>query len=218
MALTASKAAIQDRRKSTDSSYENFYADSRSGSVKIEVSTESPMRSLRKRTVRQEHPFRTDRVEHELAKKGLKASESDLREKLEDTMRPKSSRRSEEPAKKKSKHQKSISRPLSASPDLSASGTMARTWLNGVGAYIPIKLNMANTTELFDKIEGLWGSHLNGQKVTHCIVSFSWLDANDNLLLLRSDDGTAYEALMGEAARVLGANKKKDTINIHISV
>lgn len=187
-------------------------------SVKTEWSDESPVRSLRKRTMRQEHPYKTDQVEHNLVRRGVKASESDLEEKLQDRMGLKSSKRPADPAKKKLKRQKRVLTPGSSSPEITIGDITARTWLEGVTkAYIPVNLNVASTSELFDKMEQSWSSKLNGQSIKDCIVSFSWLDEGDNIFLLRGDDGTAFGEMMKEARHEAVSNGSRGTVNIHIS-
>lgn len=223
MALTKSRWAAKEKKRVqlTDSSYESTFAGSRSSeSIATDWSVETPARSLRKRTMRQEHPFQADKVEHNLAKKGVKASESDLEDKLRGGSRKsKSSKHSMEPVKKKLKqHTRTRSTP-SVSPEVASVDIAARTWLSGVTkAYIPVNLNVASTSELFDKMEQSWDSKLNGRKIDDCIVSFSWLEEDDNIFLLRSDDGTAYREIMKEARSGLRAKDKKGTINIHLSM
>lgn len=218
MASTISKSAAKGKKKSTASNFGGSEKHSRSGSVSTDWGNESPARSLRKRTMRQEHPFRTDKVEHDLAKKGLKASESDLEERVQGAMRPKVKKDSEEPRKrKKQRRQDSVS--LSTTSERTPVDVVARTWFSkATGGHIPVKLSMSSVSELFDKLEQSWQSVLEDQRITHCVASFSWLGEDANIFLLRVDDGTAFGELMREARQGLVANNQKHTVNIHISV
>lgn len=224
MALIMSRSAAREKKRktSTDLTYESAFAGSRSASVRTDWSDDSPVRSLRRRTMRQEHPYRADKVEHNLATKGIKASESDLEERLGDATRPKpkSSKRSAEPTRKKLNQRKRISSVLTASPspEVFTGDVTARSWLEeGTKAYVPVTLNMTSVGALFDKLEQSWELMLDDRKITHCIVSFSWLEDSDNIFLLRSDDGTAYGEILKEAKGALVANDRKRSVNIHIS-
>lgn len=219
MASTISRAAAKDkkRKNSTDSSYDSGFVGSRSGSVRTDWSNESAVRTFRKRTIRQEHPFRAEKVEHELARKGVKASDSDLEERLQEGARRPKRKNMAEPVKKRSKQPRRTSS-LSADPEEYTGDVIARTWVSQVTkAYIPVTLSMTTTSDLFDKMEQAWRSKLDGRSIDDCIVSFSWLDEDNNIFLLRGDDGTAYGEIMKEARRGLAANDKQGTINIHIS-
>lgn len=217
MASTISKTAAKDKKKSESSYFEDSEMQSQDGSVRTEWSDESPVRSLRKRTMRQEHPYRTDKVEHNLAKKGLKTSKSDLEERVQDVMRTKVKKDSVEPRKKKQRILDSST--ASTKSELIAAKVIARTWFSKVtSAHIPVKLNMASTSELFDKLEESWHSVLEDQRIKHCIASFSWLDEDANILLLRVDDGTAFAELIREAKHRPVGKDQKHSVSIHISV
>lgn len=209
MASVASRSGIRGRKKSASSNF---------GGSETYSGDDSPLRSLRKRTMRQEHPFRTDKVEHDLAKKGLKASESDLEERVQDVMQPKAKKNSGEPRKrKKQRRQDSVA--VSTSSELVAADVIARTWYGkATEAHIPVKLDdMSSVSELFDKLEASWHSMLDNQRIAHCVASFPWLGKDANIFLLRVDDGTAYGELMREARQGPVTNAKH-TVNIQISV
>lgn len=217
MASTISKSAAKDKKKSESSYFEDSETQSLTGSARTEWSDESPVRGLRKRTLRQEHPYRTDKVEHDLAKKGLKASKSDLEERVQDVMRSKAKKDSGGPRKKKQRRLDSNT-PSTKSESIAAE-VIARTWLSkATSAHIPVKLNMTSVSELFDKLEESWHSVLEDQRIKHCVASFSWLDEDANILLLRVDDGTAFGELVRETKHKPVGKDQKHTVNIYISV
>lgn len=217
--VSRSAASQKARTSSADASYDSSSKNSRSESTNTDYFADTPVKSLRKRTMRQEHPYKTDRVEHDLARRGLKASDSDLAEKVHDTLRPRLKKESFEPTRKRAKKQKLLASPASTnSESTTATDVIARTRFSELdAASVPVKLDMTSVSELFDRLEKTWHAVLEERKLTRCMVSFSWLDEDDRIWLFRNDDGTAFEELMKKAAHTLRANNK-EVITILIQV
>lgn len=185
-------------------------------------STEAPPRQLRQRTLRQEMPFKMDKVELSLARRGLKKTESDLEEELVEQIH--ASQKKRKVASKVTQNKpKKTRRPLAerenlpspsptttsaitdacdepeAEPDIFRTTIRAR--LKGFGGgNIPIVLpSSKSTTALFDASRQKWRRGLKGREIHHCIVSFPWLahlGEDEDMVLFAENDDDVYESML----------------------
>lgn len=187
---------------------------SRGGKVSTDVSDESPVRTLRHRTARQERPFQAEKLEHAFAKRGLKPSESDLEDNLQNAKKTKTKK-----ASSKVRRQKEPSSNLSADTQWNVADTVLRTWFSEKpDANIPVKLTMSTIDELFNKLEESWRWALGDRTLSCCIASFSWLADDTNMFLVRSSDATSFDELLRAARHSLTTGNDADKINISISI
>lgn len=222
MAVVLPKTPVVKAKRQSRSTKQDDSSPFRSESIKSTRSEESPVRHLRKRTARQEHPFKADKVEHELARKGLKVTEVDLKEKIQNAMKAQSKGLVEEEGEEhmhKKPRQSIKSNSASTKLERCAASSTIRTWFGEKPeANIPIKLSMTSVNGLFDKLEELWSWVLDGRSISYCIASFSWLGEDAKTFLLRGEDQTAFEELVNAARHVLVDKNGQDTISLHLSV
>lgn len=179
-----------------------------------------PARKLRERTVRQEMPFKIDKVEQSLARKGVKTTESDLEEELyEQIHATKKKARQTVSKESKKKPKKSTRRPLAERKDLPSPTptpsaftdiyedpepepdvlqTIVRTRLDGFGkGHLPIVLSSSHSTSaLFEAIAQKWRSGLKGRNISHCIISFPWLVEDENIVMFGENDDDVYNCML----------------------
>ncbi|KAK5955369.1 hypothetical protein OHC33_004052 [Knufia fluminis] len=182
-----------------------------------------PARKLRERTLRQEMPFKIDKVEQSLARKGVKTTESDLEEELyEQIHATKKKTRQTVSKESKKKPKKSTRRPLAErknlpsptptpsaftdiyedpEPEPDVLQTIIRTRLDGFGkGHLPIVLSSSHSTSaLFEAIAQKWRSGLKGRNINHCIISFPWLATlgeDDNIVMFGENDDDVYTCML----------------------
>ena len=159
-------------------------------------------RDLRKRTTRQERPFEMDKVEHNLAKKGVKASEAELAR----TVKSKSNKSKRkrvvdvEPSRSAKRHSSSKLSKRSPNPKVvDTTQTTIRTRLNGFTmASLPLLLTESSVNGLLDVATTAWRFKLNGNSIVYGILSFPWLDDHSNIILSRDNNDTAFEMMLDE--------------------
>jgi len=183
---------------------------------------EASARQLRERTLRQEMPFKMDKVESNLARKGLKKSESDLEEELVEQIHATQKKR-KATIKVSQKKPKKTRRPLAerenlpsptpttlsaitdayeepeAEPDVFQTIVRARLKDFGKGNIPVILPSSKSTAALFDAIRQKWRRGLKGREIHHCILSFPWLahvgEDEDMVMFGENDDGV-FECML----------------------
>lgn len=170
-------------------------------------SSPSPISSrgrFRKRTARQERPFEMDKIEHNLAKQGVKATEAELADEMQN--RPgKSRRKRDSVASSRSTERPGSGKLSGAVSDIEVvdiKQTTIRTWLNGFStASLPLPLTKSSVNELFTAATEAWRFKLNGKSITYGIVSFPWLDERSNIIFSHDNNDTAFEIMLDEIRR-----------------
>lgn len=183
---------------------------------------EAPARQLRERTLRQEMPFKMDKVEVSLARRGLKKSESGLEEELVEQIHATQKKR-KATSKVSQKKPKKTRRPLAerdnlpsptpttpsaiadtyeeheAEPDIFQTIIRARLKDFGKG-HIPIVLpSSKSTAALFETIRQKWRRGLTGREIHHCIVSFPWLahlGEDEDIVMFGENGDGVYECML----------------------
>lgn len=187
---------------------------------------ERPIRVLRDRTLRQEMPFRMDRVEHNLARKGVKKTESDLEEELDEQIHAKKKARkaiskgfrmSKKKARRPLTEGKNLPSPTPTPPAINDTyeergpepdifQTTVRTRLKGFGkGHLPIALpSSKSTAALFDLVRQKWRRGLNGRDIHHCIISFPWLATlgeDEDIVMFGESDNDVYNCMLEKIRR-----------------
>lgn len=188
--------------ESARTSFSLARSDSADGHSERSVSPTSTRDRLRKRTTRQERPFEMDKVEHNLAKKGVIASEAELANTVKSGSSKSKRARVDNVGSSKNAKRHSSSKLLKrvADPEVvDIRQTTIRTRLDGFSmASLPLPLNESSVKELLDAATAAWRFKLNGNSITYGIVSFPWLDDRSNIILSHDNNDTAFEIMLDE--------------------
>jgi hypothetical protein len=183
-----------------------------------EEKTPASSRSLRRRTIQQTHPYKFDRIQHDLMKSSGTVALADevedvIQEEIQSTQKPNprkkarlstgsskshnakaTTSKSQKPKRRRSGSLLSIA---SSAPSPEFERTTLQIWLDGFkDAAAPISLSKVDDVDqLIEFINEIWGWKFEGQRFSYAIASFPWLSDGSNILI-RSGMKDSFQKLM----------------------
>lgn len=185
-----------------------------------EEKTPTSSRSLRRRTIQQTHPYKFDKIQHDLTKStGTIALANEVEDVIQEEIQSTQKQNARKKAKlsigsskspnakattsksQKSKRRRSGSLSSIAASDASPNleRTTLQIWLDGFkDAAAPIPLSRVNDVDqLIKVILQNWEWKFEGQKFSYAVASFPWLSDGSNILI-RSGMKDSFQKLMQE--------------------
>ncbi len=191
------------------------------------TTSDFPIRSLRKRNVRQTNPFRFDKHQHNLTNKtGRAVDAEDIEEAVQEDIHKaqrrvsstKEARTSTGSTKRKAKsstskqsnkrrRSDSVTSSVSHEKDNEAivfnpASVTLKVWRDGFpAAAAPTTLQARdNIDKLFDFMTKSWGWSFNNDSIRYAIISFPWLTESSNILL-RPELKGSFDKMVDEAEK-----------------